>query len=814
MLSFKYIIITALVAFVGLGSTSKLSAEMAAKRIGYTATAILPANGGPYSTDSSIIAALSKVVGGRRDEAMNDLYAAVATITNYIINDRFLYMIGKDAIDSISRSKKFSRTREAFANYNRALFTHLFELQDDTDRKEVLAQIERAMYFVKRAFADEVYKLSDRSKTIKKMKKLKDWGGTNDITGIISFAFDVISLRVNLRLLREAIDNHESINVAAHCLGISAGIIGIDDFVAAVKSEIRVLSYTGMMVGSLMNVAVTFLNIHNQKHFTESETDIQINFESKTAIETLGEHSKKQLRMLMLLISNQRLFLNDLYVVNQGVLPKWGILYGEDRGALQFGAFSNGSEGDSPIYRKEDSSDIFLVAGKARRVRKAEQPSTDVETDIVGFDFYGTFSRGYPYKGSTVIVSTENISTQKYRLNSLKINTCLQKQWYHPSDHLLLTDMMNMDQGENIDVNMGKGDDVIIINGMLGRFENSSEGLLKADLGSGLNSLSFEGMDHNRKDIKGIFFDSKDGKLSYFHGPDAKLHNIGTVQPVHILFGSPFNDYIILFGVDNGNPNGHDFTVIQRSGKNFYEIDLGQVIASAPKRRFKIIDNSKKSPTIVIRTSGNVTRNELVFVGNVFKVYKQRNKNSPIEAIVSVHVISKDVPMIKVVDAYDNSVMDDIKSNSLGPEFVKGLSIENKVSTSVNGSELNDVCVLQCSEKRSSPELVVVDLGQGEDVVVLKDSTFMEPCGINSEDFKVWLEPKLNNGTDGEGNEEWFLKVERKSNVFRTYLLRNVEKIVNAFGSLIVNLANEKRTTTNLLTTYISVTSHEIGLFK
>lgn len=787
--------------------------------LGYAAKAVSPEHGGALSGKSSIISALSKVIGEDYDEAKRGLYESVATVTNYILQDRFLYMIGKDAIDSISTRKEFTETRRAIENYNEALYGKLFGESKNIDKKGVRQHIDKAMFHVNKAFSDELFRLSKKSTVMKHLKKINTWARKKDLANMLGFAFDVISLRVSLKLLKDSINSHEEVKVSANLLGICAGMVGLDDFVSAVASQIEILDEKGPLVGALLSIAVTFAKIHQNRKMQTEEPTAKVGYESKAIIEKLGDTSKRQLDRLVSHINGVDISLNDIYVVNKGLLPKWGILYGKDRGPLQFGAFEDGGAGDFPLYRKQDGSDVFLIGGKPRRITKAQQPKGDEERELVGFDFYGTFAKGYPYKGSTIFVSTDGVHTPDYRLNGLRINTCLQKPWFHPNDHLLLTDMSNLDLGERIEVDMGKGDDVLIINGMFGAFSNQSsetnESTLFVDLGSGLNTLSFEGMSRQRKDIEGIFFDRKDSKLSYFHGKNAKLHAIGTIKFVHVLIGSPFHDYVILSGGSESSPNGNDFTAVQHEGANFYEVDLDQSLESATKSRFKVIDNSKKTPTIVIRTSSTVKRNELVFAGNVLKIFRKKSQEAQAEETVRVHIISKKIPLIKVVDVNDNSLISDIRANFLAPEYVLGLSMVTKGRTMINGSNHDDVCVLECQKKKlggKDDDVITVDLGNGTDTLVLKDSTFLEPCEINDKDYTIWLDPERG----GQVSGNWYIYVERKKKetVVKRYLLKGIEKIVNAFGSLIVNLSNEKMEKINLLDTFISVTSHEIGLFK
>ena len=796
--------------FAVMIEASRPDRAISVKAIGYAAKGVSPESGGPLSGKSSIISALSKVVNGKDDEGQQGLYNAIATMTNFIQQDRFLHMIGKDAIDFISTSKDFEKTQEAIANYNYALYTAMFKESGNRTKRDVLKKADRAMFFVNKAFNDELYKLSDKSAAIKHLKKFNTWTRRQNLVHIMEFAFDVISLRVDLKLLQEGLDEHKEEKIVASCLGICAGVVGLDNFVSAVSSEIQILNGNGLIVGGILNIAVTLMKIHENREMQKETITPKPRYESYSVIANLGERSKRQLHRIMSHVADQDISLNDIYIVNKGVLPKWGILYGNDRGPLQFGAFENGGPGNAPLYRKEDSSDLFLVAGQARRITKAQQPKGDKETSIIGFDFYGIFATGYPYKGSTILVSTDGVHTSDYRLNGLRINTCLQKPWFHPNDHLLLADMSNLDQGERIEVFMGKGDDVLMINGMFGQFMNESSGnILDIDLGAGLNTLSFEGMSNKRKDIKGIFFDRKDSKLSYFHGINAKLHAVGTIKFVHVLIGSPFHDYVILSGYSDGNPNGNDFTVVQHSGANFYEVDVDQAAAS----KFRVIDNSKKTPTIVIRTSNSIKRNELVFAGNMFKIYKKRKQDGQAKPVVHIHIISRNIPVIKVVDANDNSLIRDIKANFLAPEYYKGLSMVTKGRTMVNGSNNDDVCVLECKTNQYSRDnqLVVIDLGEGQDAIVIKDSTFLDPCGINDKDFNLWLKPRENEKADGE----WYILIEEKATgeEIRRYLLKGVEKIINAFGSLITDLVHKKLDKVDLLDTFISVTTHEVGLF-
>eukprot|EP00794_Sanderia_malayensis_P016887 gene16887-18593_t len=781
------------------------------KFMGYSAHLVMPESsvGSLSGCFSTVVAALSKLTEGREQEAIIDLKEAIITLSSISLNDRFIYMISKEAINSIATAQAFQRTRDAFANYNSALYFRLFKLKGTVDAGSTLLQMKKALTHIRKAFSEELYKLPKTSDTVTSFENINMWAKNLDISETLLFALDTITIRVSVELLKTAVDKRKVEDIAASCLGICAGIVGLEVFVKSIASEISIASHGGTSAGAVLHLAASLIYMHVNNHVSSNNKTFA-GIESVAEIESLREQSKRQLRLINNLVSNQEIGLNDVYIVNQGLLPKWSILYRNDFGSLHFGGSNNDSSVEYPIYRKQDSTDVLLIAGKSRRVLSATDTNNGDELEILGFDFYGVYSRGYPYKGCTVFIDTSNINRSDYRLNGLQINTAIMKRWYRPNDQVILTDMRNLDQGETIKVSMDKGDDIIIINGMFGEFEEAFENVLHVDLGTGLNTMSFEGMSATQGDIKGIFFDSHDNALSYFHGEEAKIHKVGTVKGVKVLIGSPMNDYVILHGEDSGTPNGIDLAVVQHSGRNFYEINIDELTGAITHKRFQIIDNSDQAPTVVIRTSSPIKRGDVVFVGNTLKVYKARD-TKPTVLVASIHVISNSVALVKTVDPGDEQLLQDVASNHLGTEYVNGLSIETKGEVDVNGTNRNDICLLHCEYSTTTGDdddneasLQVVDLKGGDDIVVLKDSTFVSPCKINDKKHTVFLDPD-------HDKKAWLLTIKEKSSKSNN---KNVEKVVNAFGSTVVNLSTEKRQRIHLLTEYVKVTSQDMGLTK
>jgi len=213
----------------------------------------------------------------------------------------------------------------------------------------------------------------------------------------------------------------------------------------------------------------------------------------------------------------------------------------------------------------------------------------------VGFDFYGKFKEGTAYKGVHLFIDSDFIDEEQ--LNDLYINT-----EYNIPDSNEKRDVVsigdykkiyrNNNPGPAVIIDTGGGNDVLNINGVIGEFQSRSVDILSAELGDGLNVLSFQGISKDRNDIKGIFFEAKTGALKYYPGTNRKTHLLGSVRNVELVNGSPFDDHVILYpnfpGEGYNIPYLNRFIVVQQRGRNEYEINCADLAELAKQHTARI----------------------------------------------------------------------------------------------------------------------------------------------------------------------------------------------------------------------------------
>ena len=167
---------------------------------------------------------------------------------------------------------------------------------------------------------------------------------------------------------------------------------------------------------------------------------------------------------------------------------------------------------------------------------------------------------------------------------------------YH--DHVIIGDFGNLKSGQTIKVKTSYGNDVIAINGPVGKFTSAFSNVLDVTTGTAKNELTFGGIPKAHAQIKGVYFNRINERVGFFHGSNRQTHEFGTIKGIVLVRGSPFNDHIIL--------HGNDFRVEQSHGQNIYEIDLIHPSTDSEGVTQTIVDDSGKVPSIRVTSSGDI----------------------------------------------------------------------------------------------------------------------------------------------------------------------------------------------------------------
>ena len=271
-------------------------------------------------------------------------------------------------------------------------------------------------------------------------------------------------------------------------------------------------------------------------------------------------------------------------------------------------------------------SDGYMVVGQNQVLDKGKYPQNIFWKPSglvnIGYDFYGKRVSN-EFDGVTVLVSTDLVAGKKdVSLKGVDIVTYKDPKADDP-DNVVIGDMYDIVFQNSIRVATGGGDDVIQVNGLVGKpghkryhigygwyMEINTTDNTAAAKSKENNVLSFEGMSANRKhkyDIIGVEFSTINGELQCRIGSEAstKLVPWARIRGIKMFVGTPLNDVVIVY-LD------HDYVIRQTKGRNKYLI--------RPTRwgPFKItIDDQSEEPgevTIVKRhVANNIKSTDLVF---------------------------------------------------------------------------------------------------------------------------------------------------------------------------------------------------------
>ena len=406
-------------------------------------------------------------------------------------------------------------------------------------------------------------------------------------------------------------------------------------------------------------IAATLIELFWRPGPTQAELD---RLSKERLMRELDRISRLQLYNANKFLLHNEVERSDLYVVNQGHLPKW---FSQHPNVVRFGripankprrkivliqACSNPVFGNAPLPAGVPSSPDpfqcpYLVDGEELRTTRTDEP--------LGYGFYGftKTARTYlksdeqnippdpPYGGTVLLVGTDQVQPNKLaeyenmqaNLKSLNIDTATKNGADGDfNDLIAIADMPSLDEGEKITVKMGSGNDALNIDGRLGSF--SASNVLDADLGtSGHNTLSFDAIAADSP-IKGIEFSARDGSLHFKHGTNQK-QRVGTVRNVEILAASPFHDYIKMYAGKSGDGD-FDFTVFKFKGHATYEVNITDLASQTEVRHFKIVDstdNDGKYPCAdhipllkLINFGRDAVANDVLYQNDRIKVYGTR----------------------------------------------------------------------------------------------------------------------------------------------------------------------------------------------
>ena len=543
---------------------------------------------------SNALAAFSQMKNDEKEAASETLNLAIATLAVWDVGNGILHPIADTLINKVIRrhQKDFYNTVTKLREY-RLIFN-----SDLIDRAPTVAQAEALKTRLLEAKSDVVVAFqTDVEKgwskflkntaiyddMVKDLKTVKTWAKAAKWADVLAGPlFDAATIAVGAWQLSEAIKNDDAFAIASSSLSMASGVAGITGFVAGALATVgstlaAVAGPVGAIIGALLGIASIIVEI-----IAAFNPYTRINKEIKM-IKTLRDNSKKLLdadmkNLANLVTSRSNFTFSWVFEANQGLMVEH--IHGRVKDwqdPLKFRL-------ENPP--KEESG--YMVVGKNRKFDKGMyagnlffSPKGLVN---LGYDFYGKKAIK-EFKGVTVLVSTDFVDEKKgVDLKGADIET-YNKEYPSEADNVVIDSIISIERKQTVKVKTGGGDDVIQVNGIIGKpgndkyFSDLRYGYyldVKAeadDIATATkdenNVLSFEGMPSKLTNIIGVVFHFKNDSLLFRTGSKASPQNIlwGHITGIKMIVGSPFDDIIYL-------TSDQKYVVRQSRGSNQYLLEL------------------------------------------------------------------------------------------------------------------------------------------------------------------------------------------------------------------------------------------------
>ena len=543
---------------------------------------------------SNALAAFSQMKNEEKKEATETLHLAIATLAVWDVGQGMIQPIADKLINRIIKrhQKDFYNTVTKLNEYRLIFNSDLIDKQATVGQAEALktrllnAKTDVAVAFqtdVEKGWSKFIRNSQIYDDLVKDLKGVKTWAKAAKWADVLAGPlFDAATIAFGAWQLSEAIENGDPFAIASSSLGIASGVAGVTGFVAGALATVgstlaAVAGPVGAVIGALLGIASIIVEI-----VAALNPYTQINKEIKL-IKTLRDNSKKLLdadmKNLASLVSSRSNFtFSWVFEANQGLMVEY--IHGRVR------------DWEDPLkFRletppKEEGG--YMVVGKDRKFDKGRyagnlffKPSGLVS---LGYDYYGKKAI-QQFKGVTVMVTTDYVDEKPgVELKGADIVT-YNEEYPSEQDNVVIDSMVNIATKQTVDVETGGGDDVIQVNGIIGKpgsdkyfsdlrygyYMNVKAGAddTAASTKKENNVLSFEGMPSKKTKVLGVIFHFRNNSLLYRVGSEASHRNIlwGKITGIKMLVGSPFDDTIYI-------TNEQRYVVRQSKGKNQYFLEL------------------------------------------------------------------------------------------------------------------------------------------------------------------------------------------------------------------------------------------------
>ena len=294
-----------------------------------------------------------------------------------------------------------------------------------------------------------------------------------------------------------------SLNIASASLGVASGAVGVTSFVVGALATAgsvvaTVAGPVGAIVGCVLSLASIIIDLINSANPYGTIKD---------HLETIQKLKKGSLQYLQNQVNTTRQItpvfkqntgFDTIYEINQGNLIE------ANRPGLP--SLWSGVDRDPDVIfdarNSPGNESGYLTMGKKRIFDKSKYPQNFFFRPQglvpLGYDFYGNVTKPNG-KGVTVVVNTAMVA-EHFWIRGVHIDTRVENDEEEGNpDNVVIGEMTGLAlSGHSIQVNTGAGDDLLQVTGLLCNAWTYHEMCFRCELGTGINTLSFQGMNTDR----------------------------------------------------------------------------------------------------------------------------------------------------------------------------------------------------------------------------------------------------------------------------------------------------------------------------
>ncbi|XP_048581673.1 uncharacterized protein LOC116610394 isoform X1 [Nematostella vectensis] len=574
------------------------------------------------SSRALTIDSINQMKRGEREAAMESLNQAITTLAVLdvagagVVQNPFTAL----AVNYIAEKREFANVKRAIHRYNTALYDGLSQGQP-LNKKGLLSKVDDLRRQSVAQFQQSVENLPRNSKILKNLNNAAKWSKLGTALDAFGALFDVFAIGINAWGFDIARRDGNVAGMASAGIGIAAGVIGAGTFVLALYTGSAVLGPAGALAGAVLGLVATLIDIFSSNPSSEIESTIK-------TLKKLTDSCKKEL-------GQTSRFMKPLSV-------KYGVGYESNPANM----IDVKGMPDEPLLFQPGKGigNRLLGAGKIRRLDLSAFSNAywDAEGKAdIGYDFYGKIIHKNE-RGVSVFLNTKFVAPSGTPLRGVSVQTFAdgyQNHFVH--DQVSIEDFENLKKGEKIIINTGYGNDVIAVNGLIGKFTADFGDVLDVTTGTADNELTFGGISKKHSKIKGIYFNRITERAGFYHGGDRTLHEFGTVRGIVLVRGSPFNDHVVL--------HGEGFRVEQSHGRNIYEIDVTQANPDQDRVNHVIVDASNSPAKILVVHSGNVMEENFSYHNKTLTISMRRG-DDPWTPVRVIRLGCKEEPYVDLVE--------------------------------------------------------------------------------------------------------------------------------------------------------------------